>query len=261
MIVENNISELLLLLAALLGLLWGSFLNVVIYRLPRKESIVTGRSYCPSCRNTISFYDNIPVVSYILLRGRCRHCGAQIGFRYPMVEIVMGIMSWFLFSVYGLSLEYFVQFVFIASMLVLMFVDFYHQLLPDGMTLTGIACGILLSVFRENLVFNDAIIGTLLGAGGLFVVAEIYFRWSKVEGMGFGDVKMLGMIGSFVGWKGVLLTLFLGSLMGSAIGVFLIVLRGGHLKTKLPFGTFLGFGAIVTSVFGTSLIDWYSRLL
>jgi len=244
--------------AALVGLVWGSFLNVVIHRVPLGESIVTPRSRCPSCRSLVASYDNIPVLSYVVLRGRCRSCGARISFRYAAVELAMGAASLFSFLRHGPSLEYVVEFAFVAAMVALIFIDFDHQILPDRITLSGLVVGLVLAWPRDVITLPDAAKGAALGAGALFFVSEAYFRLKHVEGMGFGDVKMMGMVGAFVGWKGVLLTLFLGSLTGSVVGIIVIQRSGGDLKTKLPFGTFLGVGAIVTIYAGAPLIAWYS---
>ena len=246
--------------AAVLGLVWGSFTNVLIHRLPLGESIVSPRSRCPGCKNLVASYDNIPVLSFIVLRGRCRHCDARISFRYPAIELVVGASSLLSFLRHGPSLEYVVEFAFVTAMVALIFIDFDHQILPDTITLSGIALGLVLAWPREAITLVDALEGAALGGGLLFTVSEVYFRIKKVEGMGFGDVKMMAMVGAFLGWKGVLLTLFLGSFTGSIVGLAVIGLSGGDMKTKLPFGTFLGTGAIATIYAGPPIIAWYSGL-
>ncbi len=235
-------------------------MNVVIHRLPLRESLVTPRSRCPSCRKLVLAYDNVPVVSYILLRGRCRHCKASISIRYPVIELATSAASLLSFMRHGPSLEFLVEFVFVAAMLALIFIDFDHQILPDSITLSGVVLGLALAWPRETITLIDALKGAVLGASVLFLVSEAYFLLKKVEGMGFGDVKMMGMIGAFVAWKGVLLTLFLGSLLGSIVGIIVIRRSGGDMKTKLPFGTFLGMGAIVTMYAGEPVIEWYSGM-
>lgn len=221
---------------------------------------MTPRSRCPSCRKLVGSYDNVPVVSYILLRGRCRHCSASISIRYPGVELAMSAASLLSFMRHGPSLEYLVEFAFVAAMIALIFIDFDHQILPDSITLSSVVLGLALSWPRETITFVDALKGAVLGASVLFLVSEAYFLLKKVEGMGFGDVKMMGMVGAFVGWKGVLLTLFLGSLVGSIVGIIVIQKSGGDMKTKLPFGTFLGMGAIVAMYAGERVIEWYSGM-
>lgn len=257
---EDVAPWLLPLFATLFGLVWGSFLNVVIHRLPLKQSLVAPRSRCPSCGKSVASYDNVPVVSYVLLGGRCRHCKTGISLRYPLVELAVGAASLASFVRHGPSLEYLVELAFVAAMIALVFIDFDHQILPNRITLPGAALGLALSGPRESIAFSDALLGAALGAGLLFLVSEVYFRLRKVEGLGFGDVKMMGMVGAFLGWRGVLLTLFLGSLSGSVIGVALLAREGGTLRTKLPFGTFLGLGAVFTVYAGGPLIAWYSGL-
>jgi leader peptidase (prepilin peptidase)/N-methyltransferase len=246
--------------AALFGLVLGSFLNVVIYRLPLGESIVSPRSRCPGCKRLVASYDNVPVLSFLVLRGRCRHCDARISVRYPAIELAVGGAALASFLRHGPSLELAVEFAFVAAMIALVFIDYDHQILPDPITLTGLAVGLALAGPRETITVVDALKGAALGGGLLFAVSEVYFRIKKVEGMGFGDVKMMAMIGAFVGWKGVLLTLFLGSFVGSIVGLIVIVMSGGDMKTKLPFGTFLGMGAIATIYAGPPVLDWYTGL-
>lgn len=259
-IIESEAPWLFPVFAALFGLVWGSFLNVVIHRLPSRESIVTPRSRCPSCKSPVAAYDNIPVASYLWLLGRCRHCGNRISLRYPAIELAIGAASLASFLRHGLSLEFAVELAFVAAMVALIFIDYDHQILPDVITLSGLVAGLVLAWPRETMSVVDALKGVALGGGSLFLVSEVYFRLKKVEGMGFGDVKMMAMIGAFVGWKGVLLTLFLGSLVGSIVGVAVIAMSGGDMKTKLPFGTFLGMGAIATIYAGGPVISWYSGL-
>lgn len=246
--------------AAFLGLVWGSFTNVVIHRLPLGESIVSPRSRCPGCRKPVASYDNIPVASFIVLLGRCRHCKTRISFRYPAIELAIGAASVLSFLRHGPSLEYVVEFAFVTAMVALIFIDFDHQILPDTITLSGLVLGLALAGPRDALTLVDALLGVALGGGLLFAVSELYFRVKNVEGMGFGDVKMMAMVGAFLGFRGVLLTLFLGSLTGSIVGLVIIGLSGGDMKTKLPFGTFLGMGAIATVYAGPPIITWYSAL-
>jgi len=246
--------------AVVFGLIWGSFLNVVIHRLPRGQSLSTPRSRCPRCGKGVAAYDNVPLVSYVLLGGRCRHCKAPIALRYPFIEAALGAASLLSFARHGVSLEYFAELAFVAAMVALIFIDFDHQILPKSITLPGTALGLALAGPRAQIALLDALLGALLGAGILFLVSEVYFRLRKVEGLGFGDVKMMGMVGAFVGWKGVLLTLFLGSLSGTMVGLAVMAAEKGGLKTKLPFGTFLGMGAIATVYLGDPLIGWYTSL-
>jgi leader peptidase (prepilin peptidase)/N-methyltransferase len=247
-------------MATLFGLIWGSFLNVVIHRLPLGLSLVSPRSRCPSCERPVAAYDNVPLLSYLLLGGRCRHCKASISIRYPFVEAAVGAASLLAFVRQGASLLAAAELAFVAAMVALIFIDFDHQILPNRITLPGTAVGLALSGPRTEISFVEAVLGACLGAVLLFLVAEVYFRLRKLEGLGMGDVKMMAMVGAYLGWKGVLLTLFLGSLSGSLVGLMVMARSQGDLKTKLPFGTFLGIGAITTVYFGDPLMNWYSGL-
>ena len=242
------------------GLLWGSFVNVVIYRLPLKKSVVRPRSSCLACGKLIAGYDNIPVISYLLLKGRCRHCQANVSLRYPLVELLVGTASLVSFLRHGVSLEYLAEFGFVAAMVALVFIDYDHRILPNAITIPGTIVGLLLAGQRESISLTESVSGAVLGAGLLLVVAEAYFRWRKIEGLGMGDVKMMGMVGAFLGWKAVLLTLFLGSFLGSVVGLIVMRLRGGGMQTKLPFGTFLGMAAAVAVYAGGPIIRWYTSL-
>ncbi|HLE19805.1 MAG TPA: A24 family peptidase [Vicinamibacteria bacterium] len=247
-------------LAAAWGLIWGSFVNVLIYRLPRDRSVVFPSSACPSCGKAIAPYDNVPVLSYLLLLGRCRLCGAGIPFRYPAVELLVMAASLTAYLRHGFGTEYAVELGFVVATLALIFIDYDHRILPNVITIPGTLIGLLLALFREPITLTEALIGAALGAGLLFGVAEVYFRVRRVEGLGMGDVKMMAMVGAFLGWKGVLLTLFAGSLVGSLVGVALMVTQGKDMKTALPFGTFLGIAALLTLFAGAPLIDWYFDL-
>lgn len=251
-----------LVFAALFGLVIGSFLNVVILRLPVGKFFESSRSRCPACGELIAAYDNLPVLSYLLLLGRCRRCKASISLRYPVVELAIGAASLASFLRHGPSLEYGVELAFVASMVALVFIDYDHQILPNEITLPGALLGLGLAIagLRPGFTWLDAVKGVALGAGLLFFVSEVYFRLRRKEGLGFGDVKMMGMVGAFVGWRGVLLTLFLGSLWGSLIGGAGMLMKRADMQTKLPFGTFLGLGAIATVFVGPPLIGWYASL-
>jgi len=246
--------------AAAFGLIWGSFVNVLIYRLPRDHSVVFPPSACPSCQKPIAPYDNIPVLSYLLLLGHCRNCGARIPLRYPLVELLVATASLAGYFRQGFSLEYVIELGFAAAMLVLIFIDYDHRILPNIITIPGTFIGLLLAFFRQPITLTEALLGAVLGAGLLLAVAEVYFRLRKTEGLGMGDVKMMAMVGAFLGWKGVLLTLFAGSLLGSLVGLALMATQGKDLKTALPFGTFLGMAATATLFVGSPLIDWYFNL-
>ena len=244
--------------AGIAGLMVGSFLNVLAHRLPRGESTVSPGSHCPSCGASIAPLDNIPLISWILLRGRCRACRAPISIRYPMIELANGVL-WFFQAWRAQSwLELVSGTFFCSACLVLLVIDAEFQLLPDKITLTGIAVGLLLSIPQRRLASSLA--GAAIGAGGLFLLAFLYQRFSGREGMGLGDVKMLGMIGAFLGPVGLAVTVLLASLAGSLVGIVLMMTRGGSRQTRLPFGVFLSIGAVVTLFWGDRLVGAYRSL-
>ena len=247
----------LTLISIVFGALVGSFLNVCIVRLPKEESIITPGSHCPHCKKAIKFYDNVPLVSYLLLRGKCRYCKKTISFQYPLVEGITALSSLFLFMRFGPSLSYLIYFVFVAALIVITVIDLYHQIIPDVISLPGIGVGLLASLIFSRIAFLDSLIGVLLGGGSLFLVATLYQWFFKREGMGGGDVKLLAMIGAFLGWKAVILTILLSSLIGSISGIIIIVLKGKDFKYAIPFGPFLSLGAVISLFYGNHIINWY----
>ena len=244
-------------LIGVLGLAVGSFLNVCIYRLPRGESLVHPRSRCPHCGRSLAWFDNIPLASWLALRGRCRQCGGPIAGRYPLVELVTALV-WILIAVMtppGVLLAS--RLVLATALIVLFMIDLEHQILPNVITLPGIVIGFLFSLVAPPGPVAS-IIGILLGAGILYAIATGYYMLRGEEGMGMGDVKMLAMLGAFLGWKAVLLTLVLSSFAGAIVGVLLMVVSRENLKYALPFGTFLALGALVAMLVGDDLIAWYA---
>jgi len=193
----------LTILFFILGAVIGSFLNVVIYRLPKDESIIRPGSHCPNCGTPIKFYDNIPFLGYLILKGRCRKCGSVISIRYLLVEMITALIFATLFHLYGLSIELPILLVFASVLIVISFIDFDYYIIPDILSLGGIALGIIVSFGRSNFTLIDSILGVILGGGILYVIAKSYEVIRKREGMGGGDIKLLGMIGAFCGWKGV----------------------------------------------------------
>lgn len=256
------------ILAAILGLLIGSFLNVCIYRLPRDLSVVAPRSFCPGCGRQISWYDNIPLLSYVALGGRCRNCRRSFSIRYPVVEALTAMCFFSAVRQYGASGEAFRLAVFSCLLIVLFFTDFETYLLPDEITVGGTAAGIFLSLafpkpgglvslllpverLPAGESFADAVLGGLIPAGALWLIGEIYFRIRGREGLGLGDVKMMLMLGSFTGLEASLLSLIAGSVAGSFVGVVLLAMRGRSAAThELPFGSFLAAGALILAHFG-----------
>jgi leader peptidase (prepilin peptidase) / N-methyltransferase len=249
-------SQALLVFVAALGLVVGSFLNVCIYRLPLGESLMWPGSRCTSCGRRLSWFDNIPVLSWLAQRGRCRTCGAGISWMYPLVEIATACVFVGGLLLYGPTPLAAVRILFGCALIVLFVIDLQHQILPNAITLPGIVIGFVCSLFLPP-GWRDSLIGILVGGAIPLIIAEAYVRLRGVEGLGMGDVKMLGMVGAFLGWKGAVLTLMLGSLAGSIVGVGLIAARLGSLQRKLPFGTFLAVAAAVAAVYGDPLVAWY----
>ncbi len=269
------------LIYGLFGLIVGSFLNVCIYRLPRGESIVFPGSHCPHCGCAIRPFDNVPVLSFLWLRGRCRSCSKPISAQYLVVELLTGTCFYLCAGKWGFTAPTYLNSVFLSMIIVLVFVDLRHQILPNGLTLPGTLLGILLCRVQDQNLFGDAvtfglasalsagnperlvpwtgsIFGALAGAGILFLVERAYRLLRKRQGLGMGDVKMMAMVGAFLGWRLGLLTIFAGSLLGSIIGIGLIIFRGKNLQTPLPFGTFLGPGAAVAVLWGLDFFKWYA---
>ncbi len=265
-------------LALVLGLVIGSFLNVVILRLPQGMSVSRPRSHCPQCKQLVSWYDNIPVVSYLILQGRCRRCGKQFSARYPFIEAITGLVSVLLYLKFGLTLEWGIFFAFSCALIVLAFIDLDHRILPDVITLNGIWIGMLITAYLAQpspltarlfhaagidganphlLALAASLLGAIIGGGLLWGVAEAYLRLRGIEGMGFGDVKMMAMVGAFLGAPLALLTIMLGSLAGSVIGLIFIKLADKTREYELPFGTFLSFAGIVAVLYGEDLVRWY----
>jgi leader peptidase (prepilin peptidase)/N-methyltransferase len=250
---------LLVIVFAWLGLSVGSFLNVCIHRIPRGGSVAHPPSRCPNCGYQLRWYDNIPVLGYILLAGRCRSCRAPISIRYPIVELLTMVVFLVHLYLFGWTLLMAVRLLFACALIVLFAIDLEHQLLPNVITLPAIVAGLVASVFVPPGI-RDALLGAVLGGGILWIIGEAYFRYSGQEGMGGGDVKMLAMIGAFLGWQQVLVTLVLSSVAGSVIGVLLITLRRGNMKYALPYGTFLALGALAASLVGERIVAWYLNL-
>jgi len=268
---------------AMLGAIIGSFLNVVIHRIPREQSIVFPASTCPKCRIAIKFYDNIPIVSYLILRGRCRACGAAISARYPTVEALTAVLFAAVTWHDGLSFALAFDLAFAASMLALIFIDAEHMILPNAITYPGIIFALLTRVAVPYLAgpshFDDlpqlitffpalpvwlvsiigAAIGALVGGGSLWLMGFMWEKLRGVEAMGFGDVKMMLMVGAFLGWRLTILTIMIGALTGSIAGIAVMYRRGRrNLQMMLPFGIFLGIGSIVSLLFGSRIIVWYA---
>ena len=239
----------------------GSFLNVCIYRIPLKRSIVSPPSECPYCGEKIRPYDNIPLFSYLFLKGKCRYCRNHISWQYPAVEVLTGLLSLFSFIRYGLTYQYFLVLFLLGVLLTISFIDLYHKIIPDILTLPGIVAGWASSFVFANITWLDSFIGIMAGGGSLFVVAFVYERITGREGMGGGDVKMLAMIGAWMGWRPLPLIVLISSLTGTLIGLAFILLAGKEYRFKIPFGPFLAFGTVIYLFFGPELTGGYFRLL
>ena len=268
--------------AFLFGLVIGSFLNVCILRIPADKSIVLPASCCPKCGKAIAAYDNIPVLSWIFLAGKCRRCKAKISAMYPAVELLTGLLFLGCYFIFGLTVDALKWAVFAALLVVLTVTDLRERILPDEVNFFGLGAGLVFSFFTKSLdgtalwlagrwfdfpppqialSFTDAALGALAGSGLLWIVAEGYFRIRGREGMGLGDVKMMAAVGAFLGFKRTMLTVLVGSLLGSVIGIFLIAVSKKGRDYELPFGTFLGAGALLVVFFGTPALHWYESLL
>ncbi|MBM3802105.1 MAG: prepilin peptidase [Acidimicrobiia bacterium] len=265
----------------LLGAIIGSFLNVCIARIPAGKSVVLPNSRCPNCDRAIRPYDNIPVLSYLMLNGRCRFCREPISWQYPVVEALTALSFWTAYAVVGLQWKVVVLVTFFSAMIVLIFIDLNHRILPDVITKPGIVAGLAFSFvapvedgtarflssvmgfpITDSTVLSclDSLIGALVCGGFLWAVAEMYYRIRHVEGLGFGDVKLMGMVGAFLGVRLALLTIMLGSFIGAVIGLAYIKLAGKDSQYELPFGSFLGIAAIVAALRGAQMIGQYTNL-
>jgi leader peptidase (prepilin peptidase)/N-methyltransferase len=273
------VTELALLL---LGLMVGSFLNVCIVRIPLTESVVFPHSHCPHCGSAIKPYDNVPVFSYLLLRGKCRFCQQKISWQYPVVEVLTGLTFWMTYRCLNLDARSIVLLGFFSAIWVLVFIDLNHRILPNVITLSGIVLGLVFSLIapvRDGtaafilglfdgvpsnptwMSFLDSLMGALVCGGFLWAVAEVYLGIRKIEGLGFGDIKLMAMVGAFLGVKLTLLTIMLGSMMGAVIGMIFIKLTGKDSRYELPFGSFLGLATIISALWGRQIINGYARIV
>jgi leader peptidase (prepilin peptidase) / N-methyltransferase len=255
-------ATLYLLFALVFGLVVGSFLNVCIYRMPLGKSIVHPPSSCPRCDTRIRFYDNIPVVSYFLLLGKCRVCRSEISLRYPVVELTTGLLSTALFIRYGLSLHSFMLFAFCASLLVVAFIDIDHKIIPDAISIPGIVIGFGYSLLPGSPVsVLESVLGIVIGGGLLYVIGVLFQLIRHKEGMGFGDVKLLAMIGAWMGWKALPMVILISSLAGTLIGGACLLIGGRKLSERIPFGPFLVLGSFLCLFFARDIYMLWQRYL
>ena len=242
------------------GAIVGSFINVVIFRLPGGKSVIFPSSRCPHCESDIKWYDNIPLFSYISLRGRCRYCKKAISIQYPIVELSMGLLSLALYSSFALSLTYGIYFVFAAALLAIIVIDIYHQIIPDLISLPGIIIGFGVSFINPHITWQESGLGILLGGGSLYAIATLYYMITKREGMGGGDIKLLAMIGAFTGWKSLPFVIFSSSLLGTLVGLGVMIKQKKGGKTVVPYGPFLSIGGLLY-IFFQHQIDYYFAML
>jgi leader peptidase (prepilin peptidase)/N-methyltransferase len=242
--------------SGLLGLVVGSFLNVCIYRLPLDQSLVFPASHCTNCNRKLSWFENVPVLAWVVLRGRCRTCHAGISVVYPLVELFTGVMFAWAAWQYGPGLLLVSRLLFGCMLIVLFFIDLRHRILPNVITVGGTIVGFILS-FVTPPGWVSSLLGLVSGSLILWLLAEAYLRLRKVEGLGMGDVKMLALIGAFLGWHLVVLTLAVASILGSLVGVGLILTGRGNMKLALPFGTFLAVAAMFAAAAGEPIVQWY----
>lgn len=249
------------LAAFVFGTIVGSFLNVCIIRLPRSKSVISPPSHCPQCQSPIRFYDNIPILSYLILLGKCRQCQVTISPQYPLIELIGGTFSLAFILRYGVSLQYFIYFAFFSALVVIAFIDLRHQIIPDIISLFGILAGLLSSLILPQLSILDSALGILTGGGSLLLIAILYQLIARREGMGGGDIKLLAMIGAFLGWQGAIFSLVVGSLFGSLTGIALMIAEKKDRKFAIPFGPFLSLGTMIYLFWGEEIVRGYFQIL
>jgi leader peptidase (prepilin peptidase)/N-methyltransferase len=241
------------------GLIVGSFLNVCIYRLPRRESLVLPASHCTACGRSLRWFENVPVLSYLILRGRCRTCSVRISPVYPAIEMAAAVVAVIWYEQFGLSVLFVSRLVFAFALLVLFVIDLRQRILPNVITVPGVVVGFAFSLLGPSDLpgWRDSLIGLVAGGGVLYLLAESWWLVRHEEAMGFGDIKMLAMIGAFLGWQLMILTLVFASLVGAVVGLVMIAAGTGNRKSQLPFGTFLALAALLACVVGQPVVNWY----
>lgn len=247
----------LLLFGFMFGTIVGSFLNVCIYRIPTQTSVVSPASRCPVCASPILWYHNIPILSWCVLGGKCAVCKTRISVRYPLIEAMNGLLYVLVLNYYGLSSTALVFVVFVSIMVVITFIDLDHQVIPNVISLPGIVVGFVCSLIFLPLAWQDSLLGVLFGGGFLWTVATGYRLLMGAEGMGMGDVKLLAMIGAFLGWQAVFPVVFIGSVVGTLVGVPIMLIKGKDSKLAIPFGPFLSVGSLIYLFWWGQLFNWY----
>ncbi len=254
---DNNLLIAIFIFA--FGAIIGSFLNVLIYRLPRDMSIVFPSSHCPKCGHKIRWYENIPIASYVALRGRCSKCKTPISLRYPIVEFLTGISASISYLKWGLTIDFAFNFVFLALVIAISFIDLDFKIIPDELNLIGFLSGLIYAGIRVDFSVIDALLGSFVGAGFLFAIAYLYLKFRGIEGLGMGDVKLLAFLGTYLGWFGSLFVIFFGSLLGVIAGLTLAYLNKSEDKAKfeIPFGPYLSIAGVIYLFFGDIIKSWY----
>jgi len=241
----------------ILGLIVGSFSNVCIYRIPKNESIIYPASHCPKCRSNISPKDNIPLLSFILLKGRCRNCKGKISIQYPIVELLTGLIYLIIYLAYGLSAQALIYIILSSALVIIAFIDLNEQIVPDVISLPGIVIGFIISFFVPYISFVNSALGVLVGGGIILIIGLAGSVIFKKEAMGGGDVKLAAMIGAFLGWRYIVISLFLGFFLGALAGIFLIMSKIKSREDTVPFGPFIVLGSFITLLWGEKIISWY----
>ena len=241
----------------ILGLIVGSFSNVCIYRIPKNESIVYPASHCPKCHSPIKPVDNIPLLSYILLKGRCRNCKSKIAIQYPIVEFLTGLTYLIIYLTYGLSIQSLIYIILSSALIIIAFIDLNEQIVPDVISLPGIVIGFILSFFVPYISFINSGLGVIVGGGIILIIGMAGSVIFKKEAMGGGDVKLAAMIGAFLGWKYIIISLFLGFFIGALAGIILIMSKIKSREDAVPFGPFIILGSFITLLWGEKIISWY----
>ncbi len=253
---------LILVFSMFFGAIVGSFLNVVILRLPKEDaSIAFPASHCPKCEHPLAWYENIPVLSYIVQLGKCRHCKTSISLQYPIVELLMAILTAALVNRFGLSIAAAGYFIFTAALLVIIYIDIHLQIIPDSISLPGIVLGFLFSFINPYVNWLDSLIGLAAGGGVLYAVALLYFLWRRQDGMGGGDIKLLAMLGAFLGWQSLPFIFFASSLSGSVIGILAMRVQKKGGQTRIPFGPFLSVAGLCYMFFSDSILYYFDLYL
>ncbi len=245
------------ILIFILGLIVGSFSNVCIYRIPRNESIIYPASHCPKCHTTIKPKDNIPLLSYILLKGKCRNCKTKISIQYPMVEFLSGLIYLIIYLIYGLSVQTLIYIILSSALIIIAFIDLNEQIIPDVISLPGIVTGFIISFFVPYISFINSALGVVVGGGIILVISLGGSVIYKKEAMGGGDVKLAAMIGAFLGWRYIIISLFLGFFLGALAGIILIIAKIKKREDVIPFGPFIVLGSLITLLWGEQIISWY----